>query len=123
MSGEVDSVPSATCLCLIALLGATPAVAADAAPAKPLLRVGVAVAASSDLAPPITLTGDVLPIGGLKEKALAAQRIGIRTVIAPRLNSEDAQDFPDHLRDRLELLWADRIDEVLDTALERRSRG
>ena len=84
---------------------------------------GRAVRDSVAMTGEITLTGDVLPIGGLKEKALAAQRIGIRTVIAPRQNEEDAQDFPAHLRDRLELRWADRIEDVLDSALERRSRG
>jgi ATP-dependent Lon protease len=71
----------------------------------------------------ITLTGDVLPIGGLKEKALAAARLGIRQVIAPRQNEEDAEDFPEHLRQRLELRWADRIEQVLDWALERRRLG
>ena len=45
----------------------------------------------------ITLTGQVLPIGGLKEKALAAQRNRIKLVIAPRLNEHDTDDFPEHL--------------------------
>ena len=48
----------------------------------------------------ITLTGQVLPIGGLKEKALAAQRNGVRTIIAPALNEADAEDIPEHLRKR-----------------------
>ena len=48
----------------------------------------------------ITLTGQVLPIGGLKEKALAAQRNGIGTVIAPALNEADIEDIPEHLRAR-----------------------
>ena len=46
----------------------------------------------------ITLTGQVLPIGGLKEKALAAQRNGIRRVIAPALNEPDIDEIPEHLR-------------------------
>ena len=46
----------------------------------------------------ITLTGQVLPIGGLKEKALAAQRNGITRVIAPRLNEADVDEIPEHLR-------------------------
>ena len=48
----------------------------------------------------ITLTGQVLPIGGLKEKALAAQRAGITRVIAPRRNEPDLEDIPEHLRAR-----------------------
>jgi ATP-dependent Lon protease len=66
----------------------------------------------------ITLTGQVLPIGGLKEKALAAQRAGIARVIAPRRNEPDAEDFPEHLRRDLEFVWASEIEEVLDAALE-----
>ena len=66
----------------------------------------------------ITLTGQVLPLGGLKEKALAAQRNGIRTVIAPRLNEQDAEDIPEHLRDDLELVFVDEIGAVFDAALE-----
>src|SRR5204862_1822866 len=46
----------------------------------------------------ITLTGQVLPIGGLKEKALAAQRNGIAEVIAPKLNEQDVDEIPEHLR-------------------------
>jgi ATP-dependent Lon protease len=66
----------------------------------------------------ITLTGQVLPIGGLKEKALAAQRNAIRTVIAPALNQADAEDVPEHLRKRLTFLWVTEIGAVLDAALE-----
>jgi ATP-dependent Lon protease len=66
----------------------------------------------------ITLTGQVLPIGGLKEKALAAQRNGIRTVIAPELNQQDVDDIPEHLRKDLEFVWVDEIGKVFDTALE-----
>jgi ATP-dependent Lon protease len=66
----------------------------------------------------ITLTGQVLPIGGLKEKALAAQRNGITQIVAPALNEGDAEDIPEHLRDKLTFHWVDRIDQVLDLALE-----
>ena len=66
----------------------------------------------------ITLTGQVLPIGGLKEKALAAQRNGITLIIAPALNEGDAEDIPEHLREKLTFHWVDRIDQVLDLALE-----
>jgi ATP-dependent Lon protease len=66
----------------------------------------------------LTLTGQVLPIGGLKEKALAAQRNGIRVVIAPRLNEQDADDIPEHLRRELDLRFVEHIGEVFALALE-----
>ncbi|MDQ2759207.1 MAG: endopeptidase La [Actinomycetota bacterium] len=68
----------------------------------------------------ITLTGLVLPIGGLKEKALAAQRNGIHCVIAPARNEQDIDEIPAHLRKDLEFVFVSTIDEVLDTALARR---
>jgi ATP-dependent Lon protease len=66
----------------------------------------------------ITLTGQVLPIGGLKEKALAAQRNGITTVIAPSLNQADVDEIPEHLRRDLDFVFVDQIDQVLEVALE-----
>jgi ATP-dependent Lon protease len=69
----------------------------------------------------ITLTGQVLPIGGFKEKALAAQRNGIRCVIAPALNEQDVDEIPEHLRKDLEFRFVDTIDQVLETALARRA--
>ncbi|MBA2505111.1 MAG: endopeptidase La [Thermoleophilaceae bacterium] len=66
----------------------------------------------------ITLTGNVLPIGGLKEKALAAQRAGIKRVIAPKANQGDAEDFPPNLLKGIEFLWVDTIEKVLREALE-----
>jgi ATP-dependent Lon protease len=68
----------------------------------------------------ITLTGQVLPIGGLKEKALAAQRNRIRIVIAPALNEQDADEIPEHLRKDLEFRFVSEIGEVLDVALQQR---
>ena len=55
----------------------------------------------------ITLTGQVLPIGGLKEKALAAQRNGIATVIAPARNERDIEDIPEHLRNELDFVFVE----------------
>jgi ATP-dependent Lon protease len=66
----------------------------------------------------ITLTGQVLPIGGLKEKALAAQRSGLATVIAPALNAPDIEDIPEHLRREVEFVFVEDISEVLEVALE-----
>ena len=72
----------------------------------------------------VTLTGQVLPIGGLKEKALAAQLYGIRTVIAPDLNEPDTDEIPEHLRKTLRFVFVSTIDQVLDAALNpRRKKG
>jgi ATP-dependent Lon protease len=68
----------------------------------------------------ITLSGQVLPIGGLKEKALAAQRGGIKLVIAPELNRQDADEIPEHLRRSLRFEFVSEIEQVLDLALQRR---
>jgi ATP-dependent Lon protease len=65
----------------------------------------------------ITLTGQVLPIGGLKEKSLAAQRAGIKRVIVPERNRGDLAEIPEHERAGLEFTFADRIDAVLEAAL------
>ncbi len=69
----------------------------------------------------ITLTGQVLPIGGLKEKALAAQRNKLRCVIAPELNEQDIDEIPEHLRRDLDFRFVSTVDEVLEAALQRRA--
>jgi ATP-dependent Lon protease len=65
----------------------------------------------------ITLRGRVLPIGGLKEKLLAALRGGIRTVIIPEENKKDLADIPKNVTQGLEIIPVRWIDEVLDIAL------
>ena len=65
----------------------------------------------------ITLTGLVLPIGGIKEKTLAARRAGIKTVILPRINEKDLRELPDHVRNEMEFIRADRIEDVLRVAI------
>jgi len=67
----------------------------------------------------ITLRGKVLPIGGLKEKLLAAHRAGIFEVILPRENEKDLPDVPQSLLSQIKLHFADTMDEVLPIALER----
>jgi ATP-dependent Lon protease len=71
----------------------------------------------------LTLTGQVLPIGGLKEKALAAQRSGLKRVLAPARNEADLDDIPEHLRRGLEFEWVAEIEQVLDAALGARVRN
>jgi ATP-dependent Lon protease len=65
----------------------------------------------------ITLTGQVLPIGGVKEKVLAAQRAGISTVILPRENEGDLEDLPEDVRESMRFVLADAVGEVLAAAL------
>lgn len=66
----------------------------------------------------ISLRGLVLPVGGIKEKVLAAYRAGIRTVILPARNRKDQEDIPSSVRDHLDLIFAERIEDVLTNALE-----
>jgi ATP-dependent Lon protease len=65
----------------------------------------------------ITLTGLVLPIGGIKEKVLAARRAGIRTVIMPKANQKDLRDLPEEVRKEMEFIFASRVEDVLRTAI------
>jgi len=65
----------------------------------------------------ITLRGLVMPIGGLKEKSLAALRAGIRTVLIPKLNEKDLADLPAEVKNGIEFRSAGTVDEVLALAL------
>jgi ATP-dependent Lon protease len=65
----------------------------------------------------ISLRGVVMPVGGIKEKCVAAARAGIRTVILPARNRRDLEDIPDSVRGKLEFVWADKVDDVLARAL------
>ena len=66
----------------------------------------------------ITLRGKVMPIGGVKEKVLAARRAGVTTVILPKRNEKDLEDVPPNVRAELQFHFVETIDEVLDLALE-----
>ncbi len=65
----------------------------------------------------ISLRGLVLPIGGVKEKVLAALRAGITTVHAAARNRRDLEDIPADARDQLEFVWMERVDDAIATAL------
>jgi ATP-dependent Lon protease len=66
----------------------------------------------------ITLSGLVFPIGGLKEKVLAAHRAGIRRILLPYQNESDLEDIPDDVKKQLEFVPVTRINDVLSAALE-----
>ena len=66
----------------------------------------------------VSLTGRVLPIGGVKQKLLAAHRAGITTVLIPKRNEPDLEDVPEDVRDQLEVHPVSDVREVLDLALE-----
>ena len=65
----------------------------------------------------ITLRGKVLPIGGVKEKVLAAHRAGMKTIILPKDNEKDLADIPKNVLDALTSTWCETMDEVLKIAL------
>ena len=66
----------------------------------------------------ITLRGKALPVGGIKEKVLAANRAGVETIIMPRRNEKDLEDVPDDVRRAMRFVFVDTMDEVLEHALE-----
>jgi ATP-dependent Lon protease len=65
----------------------------------------------------VTLRGAVLPIGGLREKLVAAHRAGIRTVVVPEANRKDLVDVPESVRDDLEIVPVEHMDRVLEIAM------
>jgi ATP-dependent Lon protease len=80
---------------------------------------GIPVRADVAMTGEITLRGEVLPIGGLKEKLLAAHRGGIKTVMIPEQNVKDLAEIPDNVKNKLEIVPVRWIDKVLEIALER----
>ncbi|MFM7385324.1 MAG: endopeptidase La [Betaproteobacteria bacterium] len=79
---------------------------------------GISVRSDVAMTGEITLRGEVLGIGGLKEKLLAAHRGGIKTVLIPEENVKDLQEIPDNVKNRLEIVPVKWIDQVLDLALQ-----
>jgi ATP-dependent Lon protease len=71
----------------------------------------------------ITLRGQVLPVGGIKEKVLAASRAGLTTVILPKRNENDLDDVPEAVRDKMKFVFAERVDDVIAAALASESDG
>ncbi|HEY0664563.1 MAG TPA: endopeptidase La [Gallionella sp.] len=81
---------------------------------------GIPVRADVAMTGEITLRGEVLPIGGLKEKLLAAQRGGIKVVLIPEENIKDLAEIPDNIKNKLDIHPVKWVDQVLEAALERR---
>jgi ATP-dependent Lon protease len=81
---------------------------------------GIPVRADVAMTGEITLRGEVLPIGGLKEKLLAAQRGGIKIVLIPEENTKDLAEIPDNIKNKLDIHPVKWIDQVLEMALERK---
>ena len=87
------------------------------------LVTGTPVSADVAMTGEVTLTGQVLPIGGLKEKTLAAQRAGIHTVILPTRNEIDLEDVPEELRKDMTFVPVDRVEQVWKTAMGLKVNG
>jgi ATP-dependent Lon protease len=83
------------------------------------LLTGIRVRHDVAMTGELSLRGRVLPIGGVKEKVLAAHRAGIKRIILPERNKPDLEDIPREVRDELEFVLVSRLDEVLKAALER----
>jgi ATP-dependent Lon protease len=80
---------------------------------------GIPVADDLGMTGEITLTGQVLPIGGLREKALAAQRAGLKRIVIPRENEPDLEELPPEVQKELEFILVDSIDDVFAAAFDR----
>ena len=96
--------------------------AADMSPVKEIIRVPEVVRvplAPTALEGLANLRGKVLPIGGMKEKLLAAHRMGLRTVLLPKDNEKDLAEIPQEILSSLKLHFVETVDEVLQIALER----
>jgi ATP-dependent Lon protease len=71
----------------------------------------------------ISLRGLVLPVGGIKEKVLAAHRAGLRRVMLPARNRKDFEDIPESARDALEFVWLEQVDDAIAASLDERARA
>ena len=69
----------------------------------------------------ITLRGQVLPVGGIKEKVLAAHRAGLKTVILPKRNEADLDDLPEDVKNSINFIFAETVDDVLLAAIDQKT--
>jgi ATP-dependent Lon protease len=94
-----------------------PSAGVSMATALASLLKGVPVDSRVGMTGEITLRGQVLPVGGIKEKVLAAHRAGLEIVCLPRRNEKDLDDIPEDVRNRIKFVLVDRVEQVFDTAL------
>jgi ATP-dependent Lon protease len=66
----------------------------------------------------ITLRGEVLPVGGIKEKIIAAHRAGVKSVILPLQNQKDMEDVPGHIQDQMRIIFTDNMEDIILHALD-----
>jgi ATP-dependent Lon protease len=71
----------------------------------------------------LTLTGRVLPVGGLKEKTIAARRVGLKTLIFPEGNRKDFEEIPDYLKEGLQVHFARDYEDVFKVAFQNQEKG
>jgi ATP-dependent Lon protease len=94
-----------------------PSAGVTVATALASLYAGLPVRSDTAMTGEITLSGLVLPVGGIKEKVLAAHRSQIRRVILPKQNARDLDEIPEPVRDQLEFVFAERVEDVLTAAI------
>ena len=82
------------------------------------LVTGRAVDKNLAMSGEITLRGEVLPVGGIKEKVIAAHRAGVKSIILPKWNEKDMEDIPDNVKDNIEFFFTDKMETVLKRALD-----
>jgi ATP-dependent Lon protease len=82
------------------------------------LMTGCTVSSDTAMTGEISLRGLVLPVGGIKEKMVAAARAGIKRVLLPARNKKDYDDIPEEARKQLEFVWLEQVDDAVSAALE-----
>ena len=87
------------------------------------LLTGRAVRSDIAMTGEITLRGQVMPVGGIKEKVLAAHRFGLKTLILPRLNEPDSDEVPEEVKKSIKFIFVDTVDQVIKNALVRPSKN
>ena len=82
------------------------------------LMTGRTVHSDTAMTGEISLRGLVLPVGGIKEKVVAAAGAGLKKVLLPARNRRDLEEIPEDARKRLQLIWLERVDDAVEAALE-----